>query len=191
MQLNPSAHKSINPSQNESKTNLQLHGYGLGSGFGKFKAGALSFQREHKWVTMQRTAAAVTEVTRLLELYSCAVRSGSRVKAQSITIGKPSPFPLAFRVALLASAEARPNLSSRVLHSVVLGLPLGALAAAPGCMKMLRIFSSRMSGVVLVACLRSLRGRTIYCVEGIPPAYDRYANISRTLAGRLSGQRQM
>jgi hypothetical protein len=167
----------------------------LGSGFGKFKAGALSFHAEHYGITLQPPAIAAKAMAQLLESYPHTVRSGSRVTARSATIGKPSLFPLAFRVALLASAEARPNLSSRVLHSVVLGLPLGALAAAPGCMKMLRIFSSRMSDVVLVACLRSLCGLAIYCVEGIRPAdernSDRRANISRALAGRLSGQRQM
>jgi hypothetical protein len=175
----------------------------LGSGFGKFKAGALCFQREHKWVTMQRTAAAVTEVTRLLELYSCAVRSGSRVKAQSITIGKPSPFPLAFRVALLASSEACPNLSGRVLHSVILGLPLGALAAAPGCMKMLCIFSSRLPGHMLMGCSPSLRGRAIRAPEGgaiqpfhfmipqLPSTPDVLPNSARRMTGTpLEPQRE-
>ena len=175
----------------------------LGSGFGKFKAGALSFQREHKWVTMKRTAAAVTEVTRLLELYSRAVRSGSRVKAQSITIGKPSPFPLAFRVALLASSEACPNLSGRVLHSVILGLPLGALAAAPGCMKMLCIFSSRLSGHMLMGCSPSLRGRAIRAPEGgaiqpfhfmipqLPSTPDVLPNSARRMTGTpLEPQRE-
>jgi hypothetical protein len=167
----------------------------LGSGFGKFKAGTLSFQREHGCLTMQRTAVAANVPTQLLESYPRTVPSGSRVMARSIVIRRPSPFPLAFRVALLASSKVRRNFSGRALHSVVLGLPLGALAAAPGCMKMLRIFSSRVSGVVLVACLRSLRCPTIYCVEAIRPANESNsncrANISRALAGRLPGQRQM
>jgi hypothetical protein len=154
----------------------------LRSGFGKFKVGALSFHAEHDGLTMQSAPIAAKVMAQLLESYPCAVRPGNRIMARSATIGKPSPFPLAFSEALLASSEARPNLSSRVLHSVVLGMPLGALAAAPGCMKMLRIFSSRMSGMVLVACLRSLRGRTIYCVEGIRQANEsnsnRTANIS-------------
>jgi hypothetical protein len=137
----------------------------LGSGFGKFKAGALSFHPEHDGLTMQPAATVAKAMAQLLELYSCAVRSGSRVKARSITICKPSPFPLAFRVVLLASAEACPNLSGRVLHSVVLGLPLGALAAAPGCMKMLRISSARLSDVTLVRFSWSLLGRASRCAE--------------------------
>jgi len=49
-------------------------------------------------------------------------------------------FLLAFRVAFLALSGGRPNLSHRVLLSGVAVLPLGALAAAPGCVQMLRIF---------------------------------------------------
>ena len=49
-------------------------------------------------------------------------------------------FLLAFRVALLASSGGRPNLSCRVLLPGLVVLPLGALAAAPGCVQMLRIF---------------------------------------------------
>jgi hypothetical protein len=166
----------------------------LGSGFGEFKAGALSFHAEHYGITLQPTAIAAKAMAQLLESYPHTVRSGSRVTARSATIGKPSLFPLAFRVALLASSKVRRNFSGRVLHSVVLGLPLGALAAAPGCMKMLRIFSCRMSGVALVACSRSLRPRANYCAEGIRPAPESNskcsANISRAPAGRLSGQRQ-
>ena len=49
-------------------------------------------------------------------------------------------FLLAFRVVFLASSGGRPNLSGCVLRSGVAVLPLGALAAAPGCVQMLRIF---------------------------------------------------
>jgi len=52
-----------------------------------------------------------------------------------------------------------------VLHSVILGLPLGALAAAPGCMKMLCIFSSRLSGVVRIHFSWSLLGCASRCAE--------------------------
>src|SRR5580658_6491411 len=100
----------------------------LGSGFGKFKAGALSFHAEHDGLTMQPAAIAANVLTQLLESHPRTVRSGRRVTARSAVIGKPSPFPLAFRVALLASSKVRRNFSGRVLHSVVLGLPLGALA---------------------------------------------------------------
>src|SRR3984957_491419 len=161
-------------------------GLRLGSGLVKFKAGALSFQREHECLTMQQTAVAANVLTQLLESYPRSVRSGSRVTARSATIGKPSPSPLAFRVALLASSKVRRNFSGRVLLSVVLGLPLGALAAAPGCMKMLRIFSSRVSGVLFVACSRSLRGRAIYCAEGIRPMAENNSNHGATPVGQLS-----
>lgn len=92
----------------------------LGSGFGEFKAGALSFQREHECLTMQRTAVAAKVLTQLLESHPRTVRSGSRVTARSATIGKPSPFPLAFRVALLASSKVRWNFSGQ---RVALGRP--------------------------------------------------------------------
>jgi hypothetical protein len=49
-------------------------------------------------------------------------------------------FLLAFKVAFLASSGGCPNLSCRVLPSSVVVLPLGAPAAAPGCVQMLRIF---------------------------------------------------
>jgi hypothetical protein len=49
-------------------------------------------------------------------------------------------FLLAFRVVFLASSGGRPNLFGSVLRSGVAVLPLGALAAAPGCVQMLRIF---------------------------------------------------
>ena len=137
----------------------------LGSGFGKFKAGALSFHAEHDGLTMQPAAIAANVLTQLLESHPRTVRSGSRVTARSATIGKPSPFHLAFRVALLASSKVRRNFSGRVLHSVVLGLPLGALAAAPGCMKMLRISSARLSGVMRVRFSWSLLGRASRCAE--------------------------
>ena len=158
----------------------------LGSGFGKFKAGALSFHAEHYGLTPQPSAIAAKAMAQLLESYPHIVRSGSRVTARSVTIGKPCLFPLAFRVALLASSKVRRNFSGRVLLSVVLGLPLGALAAAPGCMKMLRIFSSRVSGVLFVACSRSLRGRAIYCAEGIRPMAENNSNHGATPVGQLS-----
>jgi hypothetical protein len=47
-----------------------------------------------------------------------------------------------FRSGLPASSEGRSNLCDRGLLLNVAGLLLGALAAAPGCMKMLRIFCS-------------------------------------------------
>jgi hypothetical protein len=133
----------------------------LGSGFGKFKASAFSFQREYAALTRQPTAIAVKVMERLLEPCPCVVRECSRGLTRPVTISKSSPFPLAFSVALLSSSDARPNLSGRVLLSVVLGLPLGALAAAPGCMKMLHIFSSRLSGLVVVGCSSSFRSRVI------------------------------
>jgi hypothetical protein len=49
-------------------------------------------------------------------------------------------FLLAFRVAFLASSGGRPNPSRRVLLPDAVVLPVGALAAAPGCVQMLRIF---------------------------------------------------
>jgi hypothetical protein len=49
-------------------------------------------------------------------------------------------FLLAFRVVFLASSGGRLKLSRCVLQSGVVVLPLGALAAAPGCAQMLRIF---------------------------------------------------
>jgi hypothetical protein len=49
-------------------------------------------------------------------------------------------FLLAFRVAFLASSGGRPNLSCRVLQPDAVVSPVGALAAAPGCVQMLRIF---------------------------------------------------
>jgi len=49
-------------------------------------------------------------------------------------------FLLALRVVFLASSGGHPNLSGCVLRSGVAVLPLGALAAAPGCVQMLRIF---------------------------------------------------
>src|SRR5580698_3456847 len=60
----------------------------LGSGFGKFKAGALSFQREHVSLTTQRAAIAEKVVTQLLESRRYAVRPGSHSMARSRTIGK-------------------------------------------------------------------------------------------------------
>jgi hypothetical protein len=141
----------------------------LGSGFGKFKARALPFQREHVRLTTQRAAIAVKVMARLLEPCLCDVREFSRVLTRPVTIGKPSPFPLAFKVALLASSDPRPNLSGRLLLSVVLALPLGALAAAPGCMKMLRIFSSRLSGLVVVGCSSSFPSRVIQCAKNPRP----------------------
>jgi hypothetical protein len=141
----------------------------LGSGFGEFKARALSFEREYAALAKQPTAIDVKVMARLLEPCLCVVREFSRVLTRPVTIGKPPPFPLAFRVALLASSDARPNLSGRVLLSVVLGLPLGALAAAPGCMKMLRIFSSRVSGLVVVGCSSSFLSRVIQCAKNARP----------------------
>ncbi|HEX3716820.1 MAG TPA: hypothetical protein VH595_02530 [Verrucomicrobiae bacterium] len=171
----------------------------LGSGFGKFKAGALSFHAEHDGLTMQPAAIAAKAMAQLPESYPCAVRLGSRVTARSITVRRASPFPLAFRVVLLASAEACPNLSGRVLHTVVLGLPLGALAAAPGCMKMLCIFSSRLSGHMLMGCSPSLRGRAILAPEGeaiqpfhfmisqLPSTPDILPNSARRMTGTQLG----
>jgi hypothetical protein len=60
------------------------------------------------------------------------------VAFQSLRIHRT--FLLAFSVAFLALSRRRPNLSRRVLPSGVVVLPLGALAAAPGCVQMLRIF---------------------------------------------------
>ena len=87
----------------------------LGSGFGKFKAGALSFHAKHKWLTTQQTAVAVEGVGRLIASFLCVGRPRSCVFARSITIDKPSPFPLAFRVVFLASSDGRVKLSCDVM----------------------------------------------------------------------------
>jgi hypothetical protein len=63
-----------------------------------------------------------------------------------------SHFLLAFRGGFLASSEARRSLSFLLLLLVVAGLLLGALAAAPGCMKILRIFFSSRFGLVFNKC---------------------------------------
>jgi hypothetical protein len=65
-------------------------------------------------------------------------------------------FLLAFRVAFLALSGGRPNLSRRVLLSGVVVLPLGALAAAPGCVQMLRIFCLPRVGPALASLVTGL-----------------------------------
>ena len=55
--------------------------------------------------------------------------------------GPVCTFLLAFRVDILASSGGRPNFCGCVLLSGVAVLPLGTLAAVPGCIKMLRILS--------------------------------------------------
>jgi hypothetical protein len=137
----------------------------LGSGFGKFKAGALSFQREYDGAAISQMAVAAKTMTQLLESWPSAVCPGIRVLPRSMIIGNSSLLPLAFRVVLLASSEARLNFSGRGLHSVVLGLPLGALAAAPGCMKMLRIFFSRVFIAVFAGYPPFFRGRANHCAK--------------------------
>jgi hypothetical protein len=77
----------------------------LSSGFGKFKAGALSFQREHERLTTQHAAIAVKVMARLLEPCLCVVREFSHVLTRPMTIDKPSPSPLAFGVALRGLAS--------------------------------------------------------------------------------------
>src|SRR5580693_6345752 len=71
----------------------------LGSGFGKFKAGALSFHAEHDALTMQLAAIAVKVVTQLLESCRHAVCPASHSPTRSLAVGEPIPFPYAFRVA--------------------------------------------------------------------------------------------
>jgi hypothetical protein len=93
----------------------------LGSGFGKFKAGVLSFQIEHERVTAQPTAAsrtclmkeAATAAIVTVRVYKPGcwrVRLFSPGSASVINIRNSSLFPLAFRVVSLASSEARLNL---------------------------------------------------------------------------------
>ena len=69
----------------------------------------------------------------------CPLKDCSLLAAfQSLPVRRA--FLLAFRVTFLASSGGRPNLSRCVSRSGVAVLPLGALAAAPGCVQMLRIF---------------------------------------------------
>jgi hypothetical protein len=76
-------------------------------------------------MTTAHADVSMAGAARLLEPYLCVIREFSRVLTRPVTIGKTSPFPLAFSVTLLASSDARRNFSGRLLHSVVLGLPLG------------------------------------------------------------------
>jgi hypothetical protein len=146
-------------------------------------------------LTTAHADPSMAVAARLLEPDLCVIHEFSRVLTRPVTLGKPSPFPLAFSVVLLASSEARRNFSGRVLHSVALGLPLGALAAAPGCMKMLRIFSSRLPGLVVVGCSSPLRGRASrgaerrsnptlsFSVFPLPSTPDVLSNSARRMTG--------
>jgi hypothetical protein len=90
----------------------------LGSGFGKFKAGALSFHRTHlplisgdkaiaSEIAMEHSAAAAIASIRLLKLNRWLVRLSGHVPPQLAIICTSFPPPFAFRVVFLASTEGR------------------------------------------------------------------------------------
>ena len=75
-------------------------------------------------------------------------------------------FLLAFRVVFLASSGGRPNLSGCVLLPGVAVLPVGALAAAPGCVQMLRIFC--LPRVRLALAGGPSRNRAVLSAKTVP-----------------------
>lgn len=88
----------------------------LGSGFGKSKAGALSFHRTHlplisgdkaiaSEIAMEHSAAAAIASIRLLKLNRWVVRLSGHVPPQLVIICTSFPLPFAFRVVILASTE--------------------------------------------------------------------------------------
>jgi hypothetical protein len=138
----------------------------LGSGFGKIKAVASFSHTQLVTMPMQRTAVATNLTTHLPELYRDTVRMFDRGLARSFAIGRPARFLFAFSVALLASPGERPNISRRVLLSGVAGLILGALAAASGCVQVLRIFFLLPVRPPSVGCPWSWHRFAIRCPSG-------------------------
>jgi hypothetical protein len=104
----------------------------LGSGFGKFKAGALSFEMEHERVAAQPTAAsrtclkkeAATAAPMTIRLHKPGcwrIRLFVPDSACLINIRNSSLFPLVFRVVSLASSEERRNFFALDVLSGVAG----------------------------------------------------------------------
>ena len=96
----------------------------LGSGFGKFKAGALPLHRTDLLlissekavadeIAMEDTAAAAIASIRLLKPNRWLVRLSGRVPPQLAIISTFFPLSFAFRVVFLASTEGRWNLCCR------------------------------------------------------------------------------
>ena len=90
----------------------------LGSGFGRFKAGALSSHVTHLLLSairtgsasafaMEHAAAAVVASIQLLKLNRWLVRLCGHVPPQLAIICTSFPLPFAFRVVFLASTEGR------------------------------------------------------------------------------------
>ena len=88
----------------------------LGSGFGKSKAGALSFHKTHlplisgdkaiaSKIAMEHAAAAAIASIQLLKLNRWLVRLCGHVPPQLAIICTSFPLPFAFRVVFLASTE--------------------------------------------------------------------------------------
>lgn len=138
----------------------------LGSGFENIKAGALFPQIKCETPTARSSAIAGKLSAQLLKQRFCVVHVFNPALAQSYAIGSHTASRFAFRVAFLASAEGRPNLSRGVVLLGVAGLLLGTLAAVPGCVKILRILFSSFVCVGFVGCSNCCRDRALVRAKG-------------------------
>jgi hypothetical protein len=138
----------------------------LGSGFGKFKAGALSFQREHRGLVIRQTTVAAIAIAHSLNSIPCVSRSWVCLLPCSMATDHSCPFLFASRVVFLASSEGRLNLSRGGAFSGVVVLLLGTLAAVPGCVKILRILFSLVIVPAFICCPSSRRGRSVCYANG-------------------------
>jgi hypothetical protein len=93
----------------------------LGSGFGKFKAGALFSHKTHlpfisdgmalaSELALENAAAAAIASIQLLKLNRLLALLSGHVPLQQALMGAPFLLPFAFKVVILASTEWHPNL---------------------------------------------------------------------------------
>jgi hypothetical protein len=141
-------------------------GLRLGSGFGKAKAGTLFSHRDYWGLIIRETAVAAIFLAHSLNSIPCVSRSWACLMPCSIATDHPCPFPFASRVAFLASAEGRLNLSRGGAFSGVAVLLLGTLAAVPGCIKILHILFALCVVSAFTRCPSSHRGRSVCCANG-------------------------
>jgi len=115
----------------------------LGSGFGKFKAGALFSQSRVGRQTATQSKVGGSATAQSLESCCHAASRTAHISERLETVGTSPAFPFAFRVAACASSEGRPNPSSCVVLSRVAGQVTGLLSSRAGqahrdCLPLLR-----------------------------------------------------
>lgn len=132
----------------------------------EIRAAAFSFHPRFNTQIPKVSLLVPAKAVLRFRLSSRLVALSCRVIEHLNAVGTFTVFSFASRVAFWASSEARPNFYHRVVLSGVAGLLVGALAAAPGCIKMLCILFSSFAAFACYRASQRFVRRVFLCADG-------------------------